>query len=83
MIDKKSIDELIKKLSEALPPSFYEAKKDLERNFRQILQSSFAKLDLVTRKEFDVQVGVLKRTRAKLEKLEKEIAELNKKTDKS
>jgi len=43
------------------------------------LQSTFAKMDLVTREEFDVQTAVLARTREKLEKLEKQIAELESK----
>jgi BMFP domain-containing protein YqiC len=36
-------------------------------------------MDLVTREEFDVQSAVLARTREKLEKLEKQIAELESK----
>jgi ubiquinone biosynthesis accessory factor UbiK len=37
------------------------------------LQSTFQKLDLVTREEFDVQTAVLARTREKLEALEKRL----------
>jgi BMFP domain-containing protein YqiC len=44
-----------------------------------VLQSTFAKLDLVTREEFDVQASVLARTRAKVEALEKQVAELEQK----
>ena len=39
-------------------------------------QSVFSRLDLVTREEFDVQAKVLARSRAKLEQLEKQVAEL-------
>ena len=49
---------------------------DLETNFRAVLQSGLAKLDLVTRNEFDVQAGVLKRTREKLETLETRLMEM-------
>ncbi|MEM1243843.1 MAG: accessory factor UbiK family protein [Pseudomonadota bacterium] len=78
MLDSKFFDELAQKLSDAMPSSFKDIKTDMEKNFKAVLQSTFAKLDLVTREEFDVQVGVLKKTRSKLEKLEKHIAELEK-----
>ena len=51
-------------------------RRDLEENFKAVLQSALAKMDLVTRQEFDVQAGVLRRTREKLEALEAKIAEL-------
>ena len=50
--------------------------KDLEKNFRGMLSSAFARMDLVTRDEYDVQVQVLARTREKLAALEKRLAEL-------
>src|SRR6185436_17457997 len=50
--------------------------KDLEKNFRGMLASAFARMDLVTREEYDVQVQVLARTREKLAALEKRLAEL-------
>ncbi len=50
--------------------------KDVERNVKAMLSQSFAKLDLVTREEFDTQAQVLARTRARLEELEKRVAEL-------
>lgn len=50
--------------------------KDLEKNFRGMLSSAFARLDLVTREEYDVQVQVLARTREKLAALEKRLAEV-------
>lgn len=50
--------------------------RDLEKNFRGLLSSAFARLDLVTREEYDVQVQVLARSREKLAQLEARIAEL-------
>ena len=50
--------------------------KDLEKNFRGMLSSAFARMDLVTREEYDVQVQVLARTREKLAALEKRLAEI-------
>ena len=50
--------------------------KDLEKNMKAMLNQGFAKLDLLTREEFEVQAEVLARTRAKLEALEARVAEL-------
>ena len=50
--------------------------KDLERNFRGMLSSTFARLDLVSREEYDVQAQVLARAREKLAALEARVAEL-------
>ena len=50
--------------------------KDLERNMRAMLNQGFAALDLLTREEFETQTEVLARTRAKLEALERRVAEL-------
>lgn len=53
--------------------------KDAERNVKAMLTQGFSKLDLVTREEFDTQAQVLARTRARLEELEKRVAELEQK----
>ncbi|SAL26487.1 Membrane fusogenic activity [Caballeronia peredens] len=50
--------------------------KDVERNMKAMLSQGFSKLDLVTREEFDTQTQVLVRTRARLEELEKRVAQL-------
>ncbi|MBY0577748.1 MAG: accessory factor UbiK family protein, partial [Burkholderiales bacterium] len=54
--------------------------KDVEKNIRAILAGIFARMDLVTREEFDVQKEVLLRTREKLGHLEERLAELEKAT---
>jgi hypothetical protein len=64
------IDEIARRLMDNLPPAFRATQRDLESNFRAVLRASLAKLDLVTRDEFDVQSRVLERTRARLEALE-------------
>jgi BMFP domain-containing protein YqiC len=48
---------------------------DLQRNLKAMLTQQFARLELVTREEFDTQVKVLARTREKLEALEGRLAE--------
>jgi ubiquinone biosynthesis accessory factor UbiK len=78
MIDH-SIENLVKRLSNSLPSGLQDLRGDLEKNFRAILQSSFSKMDLVTREEFDIQRAVLARTREKLEILEKQLAKLEEK----
>ena len=50
--------------------------RDLEKNFRGMLSAAFARMDLVTREEYDVQVQVLARAREKLAQLEQRLAEL-------
>lgn len=76
MFDPKVFDDIAKKLSDSLPPILSDAKKDIENNFRAILQSAFSKLDLITREEFDAQVKVLAKTRKKLDDLEKTVEKL-------
>jgi ubiquinone biosynthesis accessory factor UbiK len=70
------IDEIARRLFESVPPAARAMQRDLEDNFRAVLRSSLAKLDLVTRDEFDAQVKVLERTRARLEALEVRLKEL-------
>lgn len=57
--------------------------KDLEKNVKAMLTQGFARLDLVTREEFEIQAQVLARTRAKLEALEARVAELEAQARKS
>ncbi len=70
-----SIEDLARKLAEAEPEGLRSMRKDLESNFRSVLQSGLGKLDLVTREEFEVQEAVLARMREKLEVLEKRLKE--------
>lgn len=74
-IDEK-VTELARRLSASLPDGMSALKRDAEQNFKAVLQSALARMDLVSRREFDVQTGVLKRTREKLEALEQRLAQL-------
>ncbi len=67
------LSELQDKVQQVLQQS---PAKDLEKNMRAMLNQGFARLDLLTREEFDVQAEVLARTRAKLEALEARVTEL-------
>ena len=66
-------DDIAKQLCKAIPESVRKIEADLQCKFKEILQSAFAKLDLVTREEFDTQSNVLARSRAKLDAMEKQI----------
>ncbi|MDH3286977.1 MAG: accessory factor UbiK family protein [Betaproteobacteria bacterium] len=75
MADTKLFEELDRKMKQVLAQS---PARDLEKNLRALLTGAFSRLELVTREEFDVQREVLARTRAKLEELEAQVADLEK-----
>lgn len=76
-------DELSSKLLAVLPSSLQDLEKDVQQQFKSILQAAFSHMDLVTREEFDIQTKVLARTREKLDMLEKQLEAIlnNKKSD--
>ena len=76
MIDLNHIDDLARRLSQLVPPGLRDSQEELQQTFKSALQAGLAKLDLVTREEFDVQQAVLLRTREKLEALERALAAL-------
>ena len=76
MIDPKVLDDLARRLADAMPAGLRDLQQDVEKNIRAALSSAFTKLDLVTREEFEVQSAVLARTRAKIDALEKQVAAL-------
>ncbi|MDH4108515.1 MAG: accessory factor UbiK family protein [Gammaproteobacteria bacterium] len=75
-MSKDTIDRLAQALADSVPQGLRSVREDLEKNFRTILKSGLGRLDLVTREEFEVQEGVLRRTRAKLEALEARLADI-------
>lgn len=86
MIDFNHIDDLARRLSSLVPPSLRGdaangMRDELQQNFKAVLQSGLAKLDLVTREEFEVQRAVLLRTREKLDQLQNAVADLESQID--
>jgi len=73
MLDPKAVEEVIDSLRRAVPAGLTH---DIEQNLRAVLTAGLARLNLVTREELEVQSAVLARTRARLEALEKQVAEL-------
>jgi BMFP domain-containing protein YqiC len=76
MVNSQTLNELLRGILDALPPGMRTLQNDVEKNLRASLNATFAKINLVTREEFDVQAEVLARTRAKLQKLEERVVEL-------
>ncbi len=76
MLDPKQLDDLAQRLAGSLPKALVALQEDLGGNLRAALEAGLARLDLVTREEFEVQRAVLARTRQKLEALEARLAEL-------
>lgn len=77
MLNPKFFEEMSAKLNEAVANS---PARDFEKNARALLAQGFAKLDLVTRDEYDVQVELLARAQEKLRELEDRIAALEART---
>ncbi len=75
MLDPKVFEELSSRLSALIAAS---PAADIEKNARALLSGFFARLDLVSREEFDIQTQVLQRTREKMKALEERIARLEK-----
>lgn len=73
MIAQKMMEEFMAKMSEIVAAS---PAKDMEKNLRASMSAMFARMDLVTREEFDVQAQVLARTREQLQALEARLARL-------
>ncbi|MGN6741538.1 accessory factor UbiK family protein [Dyella sp.] len=76
MMDRQDIDQLALRLVSLVPPGLAQAHQDLRTNFHDVLAHGLRRLDLVTREEFDVQTQLLARTRARVDELEKRIADL-------
>jgi len=77
-VTANTVDELARKLAESVPGmkgSVSTLREDLERSFRALLDSTFERMELVTREEFDVQRKVLERTREKLAALEARLSD--------
>lgn len=76
MMDRQDIDQLALRLASLVPPGLAQVHEDLRANFSDVLAQGLRRLDLVTREEFDVQSLLLARTRARVEALERRVADL-------
>ena len=78
MLNPSQLESVAKKIAEIIPEGFGEVPAGMQSQVKTVLASAFDKMELVTREEFDIQSGVLAKTRSKLEQLEKQVAELEK-----
>ena len=73
MLNPGFFEEMSAKLNEAVANG---PARDFEKNARALLAQGFAKLDLVTREEYEVQVQLLSRAQEKLRELEARVTAL-------
>jgi BMFP domain-containing protein YqiC len=81
MLDPNKLEEIAKKITDAVPPEVKNLAEGAEAKVKQVLQTQLSRLDFVSREEFDIQNQVLIRTREKLVALEARISELEKPFD--
>jgi ubiquinone biosynthesis accessory factor UbiK len=74
MFDRKFSEEINATISEVIAAS---PAKDIEKNMKAMMTAMFAKLDLVTREEFDMQMQALQRSRKKLDALEARLVQMD------
>jgi BMFP domain-containing protein YqiC len=72
----RNLDDLVRRIAESLPDGVAQINKEVRRNLKQVISASLSRMDLVSREEFEVQSAVLARTREKLERLEAQVAAL-------
>ena len=73
MIKQKLFDDFMARISEVVAAS---PARDVEKNLKAAVSGMLARMDVVTREEFDVQAQVLARTREKLAELEARLTRL-------
>ncbi len=75
-INSAALDELARRLADSVPEPVRAFGREIEGNFKAVLQAQFSKLDLINRQEFDVQAALLARTQAQLAALEAKLKDL-------
>ena len=83
MLLQEKVEEFLQEVSRLMPEDLRAYKKDLEKNLKMAMHATFARMDLVTRQEFDVQTALLSRTRELVQDLEVKVGELEKELAKS
>lgn len=76
MIEIGKIDELAAKLSGLLPPGAHQFRGEMEQQFKSVLSNALAKMDLVSRDDFDLQKSALERAQVQLQALEQRLEAL-------
>lgn len=76
MNQESAINRLVEQLARNLPAGLATAREEFSSAARVVLGDAFARLELVTRDEFDAQTRVLARSREMIEKLERDLRDL-------
>ncbi len=81
MFDLKRLEAAAERIATLLPGDPRALRSEIRDALRPLLEATLARMDLVTREEFDAQAMVLRRTREKLETLERELRALEQEQD--
>ncbi len=76
MIDLKTVEAITERIGALLPADLNGLRGEFKTNVKALLEASLTRMDLVTLEEFDAQSTLLRRTREKLDRLEKQLSEL-------
>jgi len=76
LIELKKVEDLVENIARVLPRGSGQVRTEVRNNVRLVLESAFARMNLVTREEFDAQTALLHRTREKLDELERIVTEM-------
>ena len=78
---QEQTDDFVRQFFKLLPDDLRHVRQDMEKNIRAALHATFARMDLITREEFDIQSNLLSRTRQLVKELEEKVTTLEKKLD--
>ncbi len=78
-LSPRILDEVVHKVSAALPDDLKKGKEKIEKNVRGVAEGVFQQLDLVTRNEFDAQSEMLAQSQLRIKELQERIQELEEK----
>jgi len=81
MIKQEKIEDFFQEFSRLLPDDLRRFKKDVDKNLKAAMTAAFARMDLVTREEFDIQSALLSKTRLLVEQLTQKLNELESKQE--
>ena len=73
MLNPKLLEDLSARIAAVLAAT---PAADIEKNLRVLLSSALARLDLVTREDFDIQKELLARAQSRLAALETRLTEI-------
>ncbi|MBI2992556.1 MAG: accessory factor UbiK family protein [Gammaproteobacteria bacterium] len=76
MLKQDKIDSFFERFLELVPEDLRRYRDEMGHNARAAFSAALARMDLVTREEFDIQTALLSRTRSLVDELERKVTEL-------